>query len=196
MSTNTYLAVFTGSKTSPRRQAWDALTDDQRRAKEKEGIAAWGAWMQKHAAVLVEGGGPLGKTKRVSADGIADVSNDIGAFVMGELKRPERDMPRALLLGVFGVVVLYVSVNVVCVRALGPAGLAATTTPASAVMRLALGERGATVLALGIATWLHSRTALTETGLPDQFHAFGALKTIGVSEEIFLDDERDAAAAS
>ena len=72
-------------------------------------------------------------------------------FVMGELKRPERDMPRALLLGVAGVVVLYVSVNVVCVRALGPAGLAATTTPASAVMRLALGERGAALLALGIA---------------------------------------------
>src|SRR5260221_3492011 len=72
-------------------------------------------------------------------------------FVMGELKRPERDMPRALLLGVAGVVVLYVSVNVVCVRALGPGGLAATTTPASTVMRLALGERGAALLALGIA---------------------------------------------
>ncbi len=72
-------------------------------------------------------------------------------FVMGELKRPERDMPKALLAGVAGVVVLYVSVNVVCVRALGPAGLAATTTPASTVMRLALGDRGAALLALGIA---------------------------------------------
>jgi APA family basic amino acid/polyamine antiporter len=72
-------------------------------------------------------------------------------FVMGELKRPERDMPRALLLGVAGVIVLYVSVNVVCVRALGPDGLAATSTPASAVMRLALGDRGATLIALGIA---------------------------------------------
>ena len=48
-------------------------------------------------------------------------------FVMGELKRPERDMPRALLLGVVGVVVLYLSVNVVCLRALGAAGLAAST---------------------------------------------------------------------
>ena len=43
-------------------------------------------------------------------------------FVMGELKRPERDMPRALLLGVAGVVVLYLSVNVVCLRVLGAAG--------------------------------------------------------------------------
>jgi APA family basic amino acid/polyamine antiporter len=72
-------------------------------------------------------------------------------FVMGELRRPERDMPRALLLGVAGVIVLYISVNVVCVRALGPVGLAATATPASAVMRLALGDRGAALLALGIA---------------------------------------------
>jgi APA family basic amino acid/polyamine antiporter len=71
-------------------------------------------------------------------------------FVMGELKRPARDMPRALLLGVGGVVVLYLSVNVVCLLGLGPAGLAATTAPASDVVRLALGDRGARLIALGI----------------------------------------------
>jgi APA family basic amino acid/polyamine antiporter len=69
---------------------------------------------------------------------------------MGELKRPERDMPRALLLGVSGVVVLYLSVNVVCLRALGSPGLAASTAPASDVMRLALGEGGARLIAAGI----------------------------------------------
>ncbi|MFI5183387.1 MAG: APC family permease, partial [Vicinamibacteria bacterium] len=72
-------------------------------------------------------------------------------FVMGELKRPARDMPRALLLGVAGVVVLYVSVNVVCLRALGAIGLAGSTAPATDVMRLALGERGARLIAVGIA---------------------------------------------
>ncbi len=71
-------------------------------------------------------------------------------FVMGELKRPERDMPRALLLGVAGVVVLYLSVNVVCLRALGADGLAASRAPATDVMRAALGERGARLIALGI----------------------------------------------
>ena len=36
MSTNnTYLAVFLGSKTSPRRVAWDALPEGDRRAKER-----------------------------------------------------------------------------------------------------------------------------------------------------------------
>ena len=71
-------------------------------------------------------------------------------FVMGELKRPEKDMPRALLLGVAGVVVLYLSVNVVCLRALGAPGLAASTAPATDVMRAALGERGARLIAVGI----------------------------------------------
>jgi APA family basic amino acid/polyamine antiporter len=39
----------------------------------------------------------------------------------------------------------------VCVKVLGPAGLSATRTPASAVMRAAMGERGAQWIALGIA---------------------------------------------
>jgi APA family basic amino acid/polyamine antiporter len=72
-------------------------------------------------------------------------------FVMGELKRPARDMPRALLLGVGGVVLLYLAVNVVCLRGLGADGLAGSSAPASDVMRLALGERGARLIALGIA---------------------------------------------
>ena len=71
-------------------------------------------------------------------------------FVMGELRQPERDMPRALLLGVAGVVVLYLAVNVVCLRALGPLGLGSSRAPASDVMRLALGEPGARLIALGI----------------------------------------------
>jgi basic amino acid/polyamine antiporter, APA family len=71
-------------------------------------------------------------------------------FVAGEMKKPERDMPRALLLGVFGVVILYLSVNFVCVKVLGPADLARTTTPASEVMRLALGPPGAMLIGIGI----------------------------------------------
>lgn len=72
-------------------------------------------------------------------------------FVAGELKQPRRDLPRALVLGVIGVAVLYTSVNFVCVRALGVSALAATHTPASAVMRAALGQTGATLIAFGIA---------------------------------------------
>src|SRR5438034_764349 len=56
-------------------------------------------------------------------------------FMSGELKRPGRDLAIGLVAGVLGVIVIYVGVNVVCLMALGTKGLAATTTPASAVMR-------------------------------------------------------------
>jgi len=72
-------------------------------------------------------------------------------FLAAEVKEPRKNLPRGLLLGVLGVVVLYISVNWVCLRALGPQTLAMTRTPATAVMRLALGQRGATFIAAAIA---------------------------------------------
>jgi APA family basic amino acid/polyamine antiporter len=73
------------------------------------------------------------------------------SFVAGEMRDPGRDLARGLLLGVIGVVLLYTAVAFVCVHALGPQGLAASKTPASDVMRLALGEHGAAFIAAGIA---------------------------------------------
>jgi APA family basic amino acid/polyamine antiporter len=72
-------------------------------------------------------------------------------FVAGEMRDPRRDLSRGLLLGVAAVVGLYLAVNLACLRVLGPAGLDATATPASDVMRIALGERGAQWIAIGIA---------------------------------------------
>lgn len=72
-------------------------------------------------------------------------------FVAGEMREPKRDLPRGLLIGVAGVIVLYLLVNFVCLRALGPEGLAKTSTPASEVMWLALGEKGRRIIAMGIA---------------------------------------------
>ncbi len=72
-------------------------------------------------------------------------------FLAAEVKEPKKNLPRGLLLGVFGVVVLYIGVNWVCLRSLGPRTLAETTTPATAVMRMASGQRGATFIAAAIA---------------------------------------------
>jgi len=83
MSTNdTFLAVFLGSKTNPKMAAWNALPEAERRSKEQQGIAAWKAWVEKHQAAIVELGGPLGKTKRVDSSGVADISNELGAFTV------------------------------------------------------------------------------------------------------------------
>jgi len=73
------------------------------------------------------------------------------SFCAGEMRNPQRDLARGLLLGVAGVIILYTAVAFVCVQALGPQALAESKTPASDVMRLAFGEKGATFIALGIA---------------------------------------------
>ncbi len=81
-TTNTYVALFTGNRDSARAQAFFTLPEAQRKAKEQEGIAAWGAWMQKHHDAIVFPGGPLGKTKLVSPQGISDITNKLGGIVV------------------------------------------------------------------------------------------------------------------
>jgi APA family basic amino acid/polyamine antiporter len=73
------------------------------------------------------------------------------SFLGGEVRDPRKTLPRGLVLGVLGVIAVYTSVNFVYVRALGPVGLANATTPASTVMRGALGPRGGALIAAGIA---------------------------------------------
>ncbi|MEO5722121.1 MAG: amino acid permease [Chthoniobacterales bacterium] len=73
------------------------------------------------------------------------------SFLAGEVRDARRVLPRALIFGVLGVIVVYTAVNFAYLRALGPAGLAATTTPASSVMRALMGPRGAQIIAAGIA---------------------------------------------
>ena len=53
------------------------------------GGRAWGEWMQKNASHVVEGGGPLGRTKRVSKAGVADARNNLSAFTIIEAESQE-----------------------------------------------------------------------------------------------------------
>jgi hypothetical protein len=48
------------------------------------GMQAWGDWMARNAASIVDSGGPLGKTRKVSAAGIADARNNMGGYVVVE----------------------------------------------------------------------------------------------------------------
>ncbi len=81
-TTGTYLAIFLGSKTSAKRTAWDALSASERQAAERDGLAAWKAWVAKNQGAIVAIGGPLGKTKKASPRGIEDASNELGAFTI------------------------------------------------------------------------------------------------------------------
>ncbi len=73
------------------------------------------------------------------------------SFVAGEIRDPRRNLTRGLIIGVAGVIVLYLSINFVYVSVLGPEGLAATETPASDVMGLMLGETGSRLIAAGVS---------------------------------------------
>jgi basic amino acid/polyamine antiporter, APA family len=73
------------------------------------------------------------------------------SFIAGEIREPRRTLPRGLILGTLGVVALYLAVNWVCLRVLGAEALGETKTPASDVMRAAVGDGGARLIAAGIA---------------------------------------------
>ena len=68
-----FMALYTG-KPGPQPDA----------ATVAKGGQAWGEWMARHAGVIVDTGGPLGKTKRVSAAGIEDSRNNVAAYVVVE----------------------------------------------------------------------------------------------------------------
>jgi APA family basic amino acid/polyamine antiporter len=72
-------------------------------------------------------------------------------FLAEEIIDPERNLPRALLLGVGVVVAVYLLANVVYLRVLGVSGLAASPAPAADVMGRLLGSAGASLIAGGIA---------------------------------------------
>jgi hypothetical protein len=54
-----------------------------------KGMAAWGAWMDDHAKDIVVTGGPLGKTKKTSRNGISDIRNAVSGFVVVQAESQE-----------------------------------------------------------------------------------------------------------
>jgi basic amino acid/polyamine antiporter, APA family len=103
------------------------------------------------AELLINSGGFAGLARAMAPVLFAYGGWQTASFVSGEMRNPRRDLPRGLLIGVIGVIVCYVLVSYSCVRVLGVADLARTSVPASEVMRYAFGERGAQVIAGGIA---------------------------------------------
>ncbi len=77
-----FLAIFMGRPDNPQMAAWQALPEAERQKKMQEGIAAWKGWVQANQAFIVEMGGPLGKTKKISNAGIENISNLMGGYTV------------------------------------------------------------------------------------------------------------------
>lgn len=55
----------------------------------KAGMDAWKQWMVEHKHIFVDEGSVLGKTKRVTTDGISDAKNDITGYSIVEAESHE-----------------------------------------------------------------------------------------------------------
>jgi APA family basic amino acid/polyamine antiporter len=71
-------------------------------------------------------------------------------FVAGEVRRPQRTVPLAMLIGTLIVIAVYVLVNAAYLRVLEPAAIAGEKLFASRAAELALGPRGALLVRVGI----------------------------------------------
>jgi APA family basic amino acid/polyamine antiporter len=76
--------------------------------------------------------------------------NDLN-MVAGEVKRPERNIPIALIAGVATVGVLYILVNAAVQYVLPASAIAASPRPASDAVALVLGRVGASIVSAGMA---------------------------------------------
>jgi hypothetical protein len=90
-----FLAIFLGAPGSPKFAEFMAMEEGKRKKLEAQGIKAWGDWMKTHGSVIVDTGGPLGKTK-ASAQGVSDTKNNLSGFVV--LKAESHDAAAKLFL--------------------------------------------------------------------------------------------------
>jgi basic amino acid/polyamine antiporter, APA family len=72
-------------------------------------------------------------------------------YVGEEIAEPKRNLPRALVAGTIAVVVIYVAVNIVYLRALGMEGLATSSAPAAEAARRTFGPSGDVFISSAIA---------------------------------------------
>lgn len=77
-----FLAIYIGTADALAKAQWDKLDQTKRQAAQARGIKAWMEWGTANAAAIVDQGSPLGKTKRASKQGVADIKNTITGYVI------------------------------------------------------------------------------------------------------------------
>jgi len=82
-----FLVIYLGS--AAELDKWKALDENTRRSREKAGMEAWSKWAKANEKSIVDAGSPLGKTKRISAQGISDVRNEVGAYTIVQAESHE-----------------------------------------------------------------------------------------------------------
>lgn len=84
-----FLAIYTGTATAFEKAGWETMDAEKREALEAAGMKAWMDWGISNAAIIVDQGSPLGKTKRASTDGITDIKNAMTGYVIVQAESHE-----------------------------------------------------------------------------------------------------------
>lgn len=77
-----YLAVYIGGASSEEKQGVSPVTEEKL-------MQDWGAWAQKYASAIIDGGAPLGKTKQADKNGVSDAKNAITAYAIVQAESHE-----------------------------------------------------------------------------------------------------------
>lgn len=94
--------------------------------------------------------------------------------IAGEVRDPQRTLPRALIFGMLLVAACYLLTNLAYLAVLGHDGLAASSAPAADLMRRAFGEPGARLIAAGVAISTLGFCNISMIGAARVFQVMGA----------------------
>ena len=95
-------------------------------------------------------------------------------YVSEEVQNPQRNLPRAIQIGVLCVIAVYISANIAYVHVLGAPALAATQTPAVDVAERLVGETGGRVISLLIVISTFGFMNLSLMSAPRVYYAMAA----------------------
>jgi hypothetical protein len=82
-----FMAIYLGSPEALSK--WKATEEEMWKKGEKAGMEAWMKWSIDNKTSIVDGGSPLGKTKRIDKNGISDVTNELGAYTVVQAETHE-----------------------------------------------------------------------------------------------------------
>ena len=84
-----FLAIYIGTEAALEKARWKELDEDRREEVAASGVKAWLEWGTAHSAAIVDQGSPLGRTKRASAQGVADIKNTMTGYVIVQAESHE-----------------------------------------------------------------------------------------------------------
>jgi len=82
-----FIAIYLG--TPEMMNQWNTLPEAEKQTRMDKGMKAWHAWIEANKASLVDVGSPLGKTKKISSKGIADVKNAMTGYTVVQAETHE-----------------------------------------------------------------------------------------------------------